>query len=110
MKPWEETWFADEGFVYVGEGRDRMTFFDPTPGPPADIESRARLASAAPELVRVLLTVEAASLASASACPVCRGPYVEDMRGGPYRASAGYVIDHAFDCALDAALRKAGVR
>jgi len=63
-------------------------------------ESTCRLASAAPDLVRALLAVEARE----SQCPVCDAEcYWDDNL-------SNLIKPHTKDCALDAALRKAGVR
>lgn len=66
-----------------------------------DYES-ARLASAAPEMARVLLAIEWSGMewnrsGGSTRCPSCRSQAVTARR-------------HAPNCALDAAIRKAGVR
>lgn len=92
---WEETWSYYDPHGFAGffakhvDSDHHGTFFEATAGEPGD-EARARLAAAAPELVRVLLAVE---FIKDGFCPSC------------------HCYDgHAKGCALDAALRKAGVR
>jgi hypothetical protein len=69
-----------------------------------ELIGRARLAAAAPDLARALLAVEWAAEhpAVGAHCPMCNGfpPGVAEASPGGHRAG----------CALDAALRKAGVR
>lgn len=100
MKPWEETWKAHWDSDYsvnlrTTEGRTVGTF---GAGGPEGV-ARAELAAAAPDMARVLLAVEWAGRSSQGGddgmCPAC-DRWKE--RG------------HMPDCALDAALRKAGVR
>ena len=64
--------------------------------------ARARLASAAPDMVRVLLACEWAWCEGREwkVCPSCSNDEPNDSRRS----------GHALDCALDACLRKAGVR
>lgn len=103
LKVWQkETWMAG-GAYHVEKVVDRAapvaTIFD------ALLEddftsARTKLAAAAPDLVRALLAVEWVGQewdcgALPDACPRCKA-YRED--------------GHTFDCTLDAALRKAGIR
>jgi hypothetical protein len=109
-KPWEEAWDAEDHCdvdEFYGAGVQlvpwQLYLVDTEECHPfSQLKARARLASAAPDLVRVLLAVE-------WGCP------------GRYCLSCGETepgIDaegdrsggHAPDCALDLALRKAGVR
>lgn len=109
MKPYEEMWIHS---VW----NDKLTAGVETPGNMAtfagvksdasgmihasdDDIARAKLAAAAPDLVRVLLAVE----------------WGDDQEDGDYCPSCGlekeyYGGRHSEGCALDAALRKAGVR
>lgn len=110
-KPWEEEWAAARGGNYVGphhfgdsgwwEVRDSDETTLLTTGAPLDDagsgEARARLASAAPDMARLLLELE----------------WCDD--DGHYCPSCGYSRfrtpqTHAPDCRLVAVLRKAGVR
>jgi hypothetical protein len=87
---WEETWTADGPLLVVprAEGGRMRSYIDGT--------WRARLASAAPDLVRALLAVEWVGDAFDNVkCPSC-GWFQED--------------GHDQRCAIDVALRKAGVR
>jgi len=87
VKPHEETDWEAEDFVDV--------WFDSRPEVLNERLARQRLASAAPDMARVLLEIEYSPNDGIWFCPSC------DCR----------VTDgHAPDCALDAALRKAGVR
>lgn len=67
--------------------------------------ARSKLAAAAPDLARALLEVEwgACDEGHNPACPSCGGAGPVD--GAPWRTSG-----HGPGCALDAALRKAGIR
>lgn len=108
MKSWEENWrleHHDESGQY---------WYLSTPGSPIrvygyedepEVKARARLASAAPEMARVLLAVEWMPHPETELrfCPSCDGEYPEDF---PNCLDAG----HRPGCALDAALRKAGAR
>lgn len=62
---------------------------------------RAKLASAAPEMARVLLDIEW-SARDATMCPSCNGDVAP--------AYAGATFGHSLACELDAAIRKAGLR
>lgn len=75
------------------------------------LEARERMASAAPDMARVLLAVEWTNSDDEDMCPSCGGlnPAEEAKRRWPRHPDAG-TVGHAPDCALDAALRKAGVR
>jgi hypothetical protein len=103
MKPWEEEW----GVGGYGE----LTYREPDPSlpkgevfipwsnvarPTQENLARVDFAAAAPDMARALLAIEWSGNEAGTACPAhlhC------DARTG-----------HAIDCALDAALRKAGVR
>ena len=92
-KPWEETWTVRDGEVayrVVNEAGDVVL-----PGPMR--QDDAELAAAAPDLVRALLAVEWVHgiRQIAATCPACM---------------AEIALDHAKNCPIDAALRKAGVR
>ena len=89
-KVWEDSYDG-----WADEGRDR--------------DAKDQLASAAPDMARVLLAVEwSGSTPTATGphptCPSCAG-----MQPHPSR-DAGPRGGHRKDCALDAALRKAGAR
>lgn len=88
-KSWDETWTAS-GSTVRNETRDLLESwnFD------ANAADRARLAAAAPDLVRALLAVEWIGPEAHRRCSSCGA---SDIRG------------HYDDCALAAALRKAGV-
>ena len=90
--PTKEEWRADLRHLVVVPyiGSIMATFYATDPyGPPADTIARARLATAAPDMARVLLAIEWHH-GECISCFVMHG--------------------HAPDCALDAALRRAGVR
>jgi len=91
--PTEETWTArpsGEIWVRTKEYGSLQRGFDRGEAP----YLRARLASAAPDMARVLLRLD--TLAKSERCPCC--PYKQDSP------------EHTEGCDLDAALRKAGVR
>lgn len=105
--PTDETWTAKYGecdpddrgsieiwHVEMGEFTHESVYL-------YDREDRARLASAAPEMARVLLAIEWSGGGDGD-CPSCRGDR--------YYGTNAHPAGHAPDCALDAALRKAGVR
>lgn len=99
MKPWEETWVAEGDPTVPGAAFTVVfTFQD------GNDRDRMRLASAAPDLVRVLLGIEWSwrERSEHLRCPECDGD-------GPPRKGEPH-LGHAPSCALDAALRKAGVR
>lgn len=93
---WEETWAPGDGVLHT-EGA-RIAVFEPVARPHEPIsdtqQARARLAAAAPDLARALLVVEQHGYNDTGKCPNC---FLWEGDG------------HA-DCALDVALRKAGVR
>lgn len=126
MKVWEETWDECDGVVSIEQKHERdfalagielPDRFDWEQGsnvgafgdmggaspfnPSADDVARARLAAAAPEMARVLLSLEwrAADERALMCCESCGG--VREVDGGK---------GHVADCALVAVLRKAGVR
>jgi hypothetical protein len=112
MKPWEERW-VDSGLgsidVIHPDGHTETGVMTIAPW------ERTRLVSAAPDLVRALLAVEWTSIEgddgwSPETCPSChcRTMLPSDERPGtPFEDHPG---KHSADCALDVALRKAGVR
>lgn len=98
MKVWEECWLTEEGDVITSRGEVVLE-----ENPDADKvvrEARATLAAAAPAMARILLALEwSAEIPVAydsyqNGCPSCRS--IADK--------------HEPGCALDAALRQAGVR
>lgn len=112
VKPHEETWHASMTGYSVR--RDDGTIVLEVRAPfrecqVADLE----LASAAPDMARVLLGMEWVYTADVRpallpVCPVCHGtkfphPFLAISKTEPLQG-------HTKDCALDAALRKAGVR
>jgi hypothetical protein len=110
MKPWEETWNADpRDDEYVSTiGRVGLRG-----------DGRAPLASAAPDMARVLLAVEWSGKVDYvgdggyECCPSCCGvaPGFERLTDAVDDIARGRsVAGHKRDCVLDAALRKAGVR
>ena len=106
MKPWEETWTFDgerEGGCILEN--DTAVMYTCGPDDPEYHAPRGHLASAAPDMARVLLEIEwrAGEFGDPDAggrCPSCLG----------YEPSGSPDDGHHVDCALDAALRKAGVR
>jgi hypothetical protein len=107
MKPWEERWAhdgsADLRLVESGELTTSLASFDEDharPGGGLLAHDRCELAAAAPDMARVLLAIEWGGhcMSYGHHCPSC-GAYPCDGEKG-----------HKPDCALDAALRKAGVR
>jgi len=132
MKPWEETWSECDGVISAQQnthaemlesrfpweqGTNFGAFGDLTEASPFNPTSadadRARLAAAAPEMVRVLLAIEwSGSDEEGSKCASCgereyAPPALYDEAGKYLSYTPG---SHSPDCALDAALRKAGVR
>ena len=112
MKVWEEDWTRDNdsscSWVLSSKSapdyRGRFARFEDYEDEPGELQgARACLAAAAPELVRALLAVEWKGVEDydpVAACPACGGhPPLGNLPGR-----------HEPDCALDAALRKAGVR
>jgi hypothetical protein len=89
MKPHEEQWGHDQAGLRTP--RDGVGYVEVA----MESDAHARLASAAPDMARVLLSVEWDGNADEDICPSC---YQHEAMG------------HAADCALDAALHKAGVR
>lgn len=113
LKPWEETW------EYERAGSMRMPDGDAHFGPLAgdvseDNVARARLASAAPEMARVLLDTEWSGWdgENGMACPSCGAPaWVPPIRHDADGKYVGHTEGtHRPDCPLDSALRKAGIR
>ena len=88
-KPWDETWTV-RGSAVQADGRDVLDAWyrgdDPVGG-----DARARLAAAAPDLVRALLAAE------------------RDVRGVCHWCNNERRHGHADDCRWQLALRKAGV-
>lgn len=107
-KPWEEEWRAEHDpainawdLVCARDGTElahRGNFL--TMDDPGFDEARARLASAAPDMARVLLHL----YENEPECVVCHEQVWWDD------TTDTQVRPHTKDCALDAALRKAGVR
>ncbi len=101
MKPHEQTWEAayDGAIVLPHDGGGQYVIARVVPlGVPPQEDDNARLIAAAPDLTRVLLAVEWVSTHRYNEgfwCPTCKG---------------AKQIGHDADCALEAALRKAGVR
>lgn len=108
MKPWEERWFTKMKGAGVELLRERETgddipliarSFEQASG---DMQlARMNLAAAAPEMARALIAIEwdGGDVAGNSICPFCcADKYPEEGR------------NHKPDCALAAALRKAGIR
>ncbi len=100
-KPWDETWTV-RGSAVQADGRDVLDAWyrgdDPVGG-----DARARLAAAAPDLVRALLAVEWVrdeELYLGYECPWC-GARNPDGSIDTYH--------HEKPCTRQAALRKAGV-
>lgn len=121
MKVWEETWRLDaehpttSGAEIVWEGSvgaGRSVQFGKECGPTGESwheaneqdVARARLASAAPDMARVLLEIEwqYRERSDPPQCPVCLGERPRDSK--PWRGG------HVEGCSLEAALIKAGVR
>lgn len=102
---WDETWSAREHTYYDGV----TAVIVEMPGDALNFDTRdidrARLVSAAPDMARALIALEWSGYDrdQGKCCPSCEalGPDAFWSRASePHRA----------DCALDAALRKAGVR
>lgn len=108
MKAWEEAWRWDDDakrIVRDAPGaeddveRDYGVVVETDTGVYPPREADRKLIVAAPELVRVLLAIEARECERTGrrlGCPACEADTP--------------IEPHAPDCALDAALRKAGVR
>ena len=115
MKPWEETWVC-AGVVIDGHTFGPWRVFSKTPGhlvctvgDGCSNPDAANMVAAAPELVRVLLAIEAKAISDVSECGACGQPvtyWIADS-GRDYHDP---YLGHEVDCALDAALAKAGVR
>lgn len=93
-KPWEEAWRALGGGIVCGDMTPdswSCAFWHPS-GPIDERAARARLAAAAPDLARALLSVEWEDYSGR--CPWCSA-----IRGA----------DHRADCERQSALKKAGV-
>jgi hypothetical protein len=113
VKPWEETW--DWGDTYPSLSTEGAPPIDLTNDGRTDSMLRpylievARLAACAPEMARMLLAIEwngheedsIERGRNESTCPMCGA--LEMGEQGSFRA-------HRPDCAIDALLRKAGVR
>lgn len=92
MRPHEENWAAHKDCVV--EATSWKTVFVSHDG----ARDRAQLASAAPDMGRVLLAIEwsgCETFTDNECCPTCAATEREG---------------HTAGCALDAALRKAGIR
>lgn len=98
MKPWEEEWTTKGHVDEVRTWEVGAFGYARLQAKGEDYEVIARFASAAPDMARLLLEIEwtaPGDVGAVNACPFCD----RWQRDG-----------HAPDCALDAALRKAGVR
>lgn len=115
-KPWEATWrWNEERCEIVSDQRDdldnEIVIVETDGGCYPPRQGDQELIAAAPDMARVLLAIEWAGRAGPAgdiraACPSCGADRSEMYDGrGPV-----VVVDHDADCALDAALRKAGVR
>lgn len=97
MKPIDETWSVDHGDIVTSDGD--CVFEQSYTGESPNEDERRQLASAAPDMARVLLSLsierhdETGRRLGCAACGADIG-----------------IEPHTSDCALDAALRKAGVR
>jgi len=93
MKPWDETWTADWHYDYsvtiLRDNSFRVALFNA--GGPEGV-ARAKLAAAAPDMARLLLTLE---WSSGDFCPCC------GQKDGS---------EHLSHCEWLAVMRKAGVR
>jgi hypothetical protein len=114
-KPWEETWIVRGTNDIEGDEYPCIEHERPEPRQVAivatwfcgDVES-ARLASAAPELVRALLAVEWGADVDGGTLPGCSACY--GARPDPRTDFHPSVhVDHKPNCVLDAALTKAGI-
>lgn len=111
MSVYAEKWRTIAKFGLRSEGDDIDVFLGPSFG-----ESRARLAAAAPALVRALLDAEHASLetddGSVTGCPTCGAPLweprPEHLVNGQTRCWV-HIDNHKPDCIVDAALTAAGL-
>ena len=108
VPPHEETWYAEKQSLVrkrAPKPDSMFAFLEDAveDGEGGDI-ARARLASAAPDMARVLLACEWADNSSEEYAPECPSCHAQ----GPYEGEPSK--GHAPDCALDASLRKAGVR
>ncbi len=111
-KPWEETWLYFEpnagfpGFAAeIGDGKLRV--FESHAGEDDD-RPRAVLAAAAPEMARLLLTLEERQTYEETTCATCDGPSAHN--GARHPETLIWHIEHEPDCQWVAVLRKAGVR
>lgn len=97
QKPWEETWTAPpRSDCVVNAAADECVAHC------LGDEERAVFISAAPDMYRALKSVEfSGSRLGELACPSCDAP----VEGDPAYGQCS--IEHAADCALDTALRKA---
>lgn len=142
MKVWEEEWEESDGVIEITnfaevwqktkkapsnrfaweQGNNVGAFgnmggaspFNPLP----EDQARAQLASAAPDMARVLLEVEWCGSVNidiewdSPACSSCGGVDPDQWTDDTVRRieREGFTVGHAPDCALEACLRKAGVR
>ena len=103
-KPWEETWTAQGNLV---DSDDNIGEFYGD-----DAHAQARLASAAPELVRALLAVEWEGDEPHemwAVCSCCRGINPWHARRWTLDGETEALVDHRIGCSLDAALDAAGL-
>ncbi len=114
-KPHEETWRthapADQSLaIWLDNDRPsgpilRGAGFD-VPATRPMIDARMKLAACAPEMARMLLDLEAHTTHEETVCASCGGPQRFEAAAAMGRPN----FDHTSTCALDALLRKAGVR
>lgn len=115
-KPWDETWTV-RGSAVQADGRDVLDAWyrgdDPVGG-----DARARLAAAAPDLVRALLAVEWSGAVGtppdAIGCISCGGVHPDHATAACVERMYGFLrqqvsVGHRDGCVVAAALRKAGV-
>lgn len=107
MNPWDEEWSDDSDVLgrpalhVLGEGRVLGCKWDQDdPRLPA-LAARVKLASAAPELARALLSLSRTGVDRS--CVECNSAGEDGIHG----ETSGSCTS---DCELDAALRKAGIR
>ncbi len=106
MKPWEETWWfeaTENGESYdvyeVQSSNGRVC--ETRNQEPEDL-ANAKLLTAAPEMARMLLALECSGSSHAAETPCCPECRAEWRLGRDFAHDPG--------CALDALLKKAGVR
>lgn len=111
-KPWEEEWRAFGRYVNLQGGVPRAILVADGVVATEENVARARLASAAPELVRALLAVEwegDESHEMYAVCPCCRGINPTHARRWTLDEETEALVDHRSSCTLDSALDRAGL-